>query len=329
MDEEDESTVFVYFDIEVRQDDKNHVANLLCAETDRNNQQYMFWGEWCVSDFLQWCYHLSHQAAVEQLIVVAHNIKEYDGYMIMEQLYKEHITQLNHIVNGPKILTLSIPQINFIDLLNFLPMALAEFPDMFGLTERKKGFFPHFFNKKENEMYVGYMPEKEYYDPDGMSPKRKKEFETWYNEQVEKHTIFHFHEDLLAYCQSDVRLLKEGCMQFQKNFKEVAGFNPMLNCITIAQACVMAYQRNWMPKNTIAVQPLHGWHPAHNQSCIALAWLYYQEEKLRRDDHATAAAAAAAAPRVAHAGNQGEHLLDHGPLKRLLVDGYDASMRTV
>lgn len=41
-------------------------------------------------------------------------------------------------------------------------------------------------------MYVGYMPEKEYYDPDGMSPKRKKEFETWYNEQVEKRTIFHF-----------------------------------------------------------------------------------------------------------------------------------------
>lgn len=85
-------------------------------------------------------------------------------------------------------------------------------------------------------MYVGYMPEKEYYDPDGMSPKKKREFEASYNEQVELRTIFHFHNDLLAYCLSDVRLLKEGCMQFQKNF----GFNPILNCITIAQACGVA-----------------------------------------------------------------------------------------
>lgn len=170
VDEEDESTVFVYFDIEARQDDKNHVANLLCAETDRNNQQYTFWGESCVSNFLHCCYHLSHQAGAQQLIVVAHNFKGYDGYII--------ITQLKHIVNGAKILTLSIPQIRFINSLNFLPVALAEFPDTFGLTEIKKGFFSHFFNKKENEMYVGCMPEKEYYDPDGMSPKRKKEFET-------------------------------------------------------------------------------------------------------------------------------------------------------
>ena len=92
VDEEDESTIFVYFDIEGRQDDKNHIANLLCAETDRNNQQYTFWGESCVQDFLHWRYQVSHQAGVEQLVVVAHNFKGYDGYMIMEQLYKEHIT---------------------------------------------------------------------------------------------------------------------------------------------------------------------------------------------------------------------------------------------
>jgi len=128
MDEEDEDTIFVYFDIEARQDTGHHVANLLCAETNRNNQPYTFWGDLCVSDFLQWCYQLAHQADVNQLVVVAHNFKGYDGYVIVEAFYQEHISELHHIVNGAKILTLSIPHIKFIDSLNFLLMALRNSP---------------------------------------------------------------------------------------------------------------------------------------------------------------------------------------------------------
>ena len=325
-DDDEEDTVFIYFDIEARQDVRNHQANLLCAETDSNNQQHAFWGDTCVRDFLDWCYQLAHQANVDQLVVVAHNFQGYDGYMVMEALYQEHVTELNHIVNGAKILTLSIPHSKFIDSLNFLPMALADFPKTFGLTELTKGFFPHFFNKRENEMYVGYLPDREYYDPDGLSPARKKEFDTWYQDQVRQRTIFNFHEDILKYCQSDVRLLKQGCMQFQQHFKQVSGFNPMLQCITIAQACSVAYRRNWMPPNTIAVQPLHGWRPTHVQSRVALEWLYWQEETLRRRTPSTSAAVA---PTIAHAGNRGEHLIDHGPLRRFRVDGYDANTRTV
>ena len=323
--DDDEDTVFIYFDIEARQDTKNHQANLLCAETDRNDQQYTFWGDTCVANFLDWCYQLAHQADVNQLLVVAHNFKGYDGYMVMEVLYKEHVTELHHIVNGAKILTLSIPNIKFIDSLNFLPMALAEFPKTFGLNELQKGFFPHFFNKRENEMYVGYLPDREYYDPDGMSPARKKEFDRWYADQVRQRTIFHFHEDILKYCQSDVRLLKQGCIQFQQYFKQVSGFNPMLQCITIAQACSVAYLRNWMPPNTIAVQPLHGWRPTHNQSRVALEWLYWQEEQR----HRAAGTPVSTAPHIAHTGNRGEQTLDHGPLRRFRVDGYDATTNTV
>lgn len=174
-------------------------------------------------------------------------------------------------------------------------------------------------------MYVGYVPEESYYDPDGMSPERKKEFTTWYQDQVRQGTIFHFQEELLKYCQSDVRLLKEGCMQFQQHFKQVSGFNPMLNCITIAQACSVAYRRNWMPPNTIAVRPLHGWRPTHNQSRVALEWLYWQEETLRQRPSTSAAVA----PTIAHAGNRGEYLIDHGPLRRFRVDGFDRHTNTI
>jgi len=245
--------------------------------------------------------------------------------MIMEALYQEHISELHHIVNGAKVLTLSIPNIKFIDSLNFLPMALAEFPKTFGLNELQKGFFPLFFNKRENEMYVGYLPDREYYDPDSMSPARKKEFNTWYADQVRQRTIFQFHEDILKYCQSDVRLLKQGCREFQKHFKEVSGFNPMLQCITIAQACSVAYRRNWMPTNTIAVQPLHGWRPTHNQSRMAMEWLYWLEDQR----HRTTGAPVSSAPHIAHAGNRGEQTLDHGPLRRFRVDGYDTTTNTV
>ena len=243
----------------------------------------------------------------------------------MEALYQEHITQLHHIVNGAKILTLSIPNIKFIDSLNFLPMALAEFPKTFGLTELQKGFFPHFFNKRENEMYVGCLPEKSYYDLDGMKPERKKAFDAWYEDQVRQGVLFYFQEELLKYCRSDVRLLKQGCMQFQNHFKEVTGFHPMTHCIAIAQACSVAYRQNWMPEKTIAVRPLHGWRPTYNQSKVALEWMYWEENKLRRRPSTSTAAS----PSIAHAGNRGEQLIDHGPLRRFRVDGYDASTKTI
>ena len=62
--------------------------------------------------------------------------------------------------------------------MNFFPMALSNFPKTLGIRELKKGFFPRFFNTKENQKYVGYMLDKSNYDPDGMSPSRKEEFLT-------------------------------------------------------------------------------------------------------------------------------------------------------
>ena len=106
-------------------------------------------------------------------------------------------------------------------------MALSNFPETFRINELKKGFFPHFFNIQENQKYAGYMPDKSYYDPDGMSPARKEEFLRWYNDKVFQRYVFNFQDELLTYCQSDVRLLKQGCMTFQSQFKDIVNFNPM------------------------------------------------------------------------------------------------------
>ena len=219
--------MFVYFDIEAQQDTGDHVANLVCAETDQNDAQFTFKGQHCIQELLQWVHTIANQPNVEKVIVVAHNFKGYDGYFILEKLYKQHVTNLSQIVNGAKILSLEIPNVKFIDSMNFLPMALSNFPKTFGIRELKKEFFPHFFNIQENQNYVGYMPGKSYYDPDGMSPARKEEFLKWYDEKVSQRYVFNFQDELLAYCQSDVRLLKQGCMTFQSQFKDIVDFNPM------------------------------------------------------------------------------------------------------
>ena len=312
-------TIFVYFDIEARQDTGNHVANLVCAETDQNDTQFTFEGKDCVSDFIQWVHSLANQEDVEKVIVVAHNFKGYDGYFILDELYKQHATNLKQTVNGAKILSLELPNIKFIDSMNFFPMALSNFPKTFGLNEMKKGFFPHFFNTQQNQIYEGYMPEKSYYDPDGMSPQRKEEFDKWYNEKVSERYIFNFQHELLTHYQSDVRLLKQGCMKFHSQFHEICGFNPMVHCITIASACNVAYRKNWMPKNKIAIEPVCGWRSNHTQSHTALKWLYWEESKLHKTNHL---------PRIAHARNKGERRIVNGS-KIYLVDGYDAQTRTV
>lgn len=67
-------------------------------------------------------------------------------------------------------------EIKFRDSLNFLRMPLKALPKTFGLIELKKSYFPHFFNRKENQSYVGPLPPIENYDPDGMTSKERQEF---------------------------------------------------------------------------------------------------------------------------------------------------------
>ena len=257
--------------------------------------------------FIYWVHTIANQD-VEKVIVVAHNLKGYDGYFMLEELYKQHVTNLTQIVNGAKILSLDLPHIKFIDSMNFFPMALSNFPKTFGIHELKKGSFPHFFNTQQNQNYVGYMPDKSYYDPDGMSTARKDELHKWYDEKVSERYIFNFQHELLTYCQSDVRLLKQGCMTFQSQFKDIVDFNPMEHCITITSACNVAYSKKWMPENKIAVRPVRGWLSHHIQSCAALTWLYWEEKKLIKTN---------LLPR-----NKGERTLMHGS-QRFVVDGYD------
>jgi hypothetical protein len=80
----------------------------------------------------------------QDAIVIAHNFKGYDGQFISNYLVHTACTKPSVILNRTKILCLEVCGIKFIDSYKFLPFALSKMPAAFGLTELKKGYFPHF-----------------------------------------------------------------------------------------------------------------------------------------------------------------------------------------
>ena len=217
---------------------------------------------------------------------------------------------------GTKILHFKHQNLIFKDSLNFLNMPLAAFPKTFGLTELKKGFFPYKFSKLENFNYEGKIPDLKYFEPQHMDGNKKDECETWHAEQVFKGESWNFQTEMLEYCKSDVKLLKEGCLKVATDFEKEAGFNPLRQCITIASTCHYFRRNHQMQPKTIAVEPVNGWGGLKvNQSKIGLQWLYYQDKQLGGN-------------RIKHRRNGGEQVLQ---IKsgRVTVDGYDPITKTM
>ena len=182
------------------------------------------------------------------VIILFHNLKGYDGMFLLQYMYAHHREVKNLVTVGVKVLSFVSDRLTFKDSLCFLPFSLSSFPATFGIRELSKGFFPHLFNTSENQSYCGPMREIRYYDPDGMSTKKRDEFMRWHAERVAEGYEFDLQRDMQMYCESDVKLLKAGCQKFVDEFKIEADFDPMQKCITIASAC----NRYWRKCQTVS-----------------------------------------------------------------------------
>ena len=319
------SPLFVYADIEALQNHESvFQANLLCYSTSEEDTIHVLEGNHCISNFV---HELDDLAEVpesdkrREIIVVFHNLKGFDSMFIIHQLYEEQRQVTNQLTVGAKVLSFTSGSVKFIDSLSFLPMPLASFSSTFNISELKKGFFPHLFNLEHHQNYVGRIPDLEFFDPDSLTTEKKEELVNWYRNQVGQNVVFDFKKELIAYCKSDVNLLKKGCEAFQKEFENVAGFNPMEKSVTIAAACNLYWRMKHLTPDTIAVEPLHGWRGAQvNHSLKALQWLYFQEHLLPKQG--------ATADRIRHVRNSGEQCI-HTSTQMYFVDGYDYVTRTV
>ena len=319
--------LFVYADIEAFQnEEKVFIANLLCYSSSEEEEIHVIDGDHCVLNFLQELDDLAevpdnNEQQQREVIVVFHNLKGFDSVFVIKELYDQQRSLENQLTVGAKVLSFKTGPLTFIDSLCFLPMPLASFPATFNLTELKKGFFPHLFNTRENQQYVGRIPDLEFYDPDSLMPCKKEELIIWHNEQVARNVQFNFKEELISYCQSDVQMLKQGCEAFQNEFQSQAGFNPMAKCFTIASACNLYWRKHLLTPDTIAVEPIRGWRGANtNQSVKALQWLYFQEHLLPKQG--------ASADRIRHVRNGGEQTV-RTDTNIYFVDGYDVTTKTV
>ena len=185
----------LFFDFECTQEHGIHEVNL-CVVYDEEGEVAVFQGKNTVKDFCNWLFTPEHQ----DCIVVAHNFQGYDSYPIIKYLHAEGV-ECEPIYNGAKCITLKTKtkkshqfkiRIKFIDSLNFIPMALAKFPKTFDQDELCKGYFPHFFNKDENQEYVGPMPCQDDYGVNYMKPEAREKFMVWHQEQVDNNYVFDF-----------------------------------------------------------------------------------------------------------------------------------------
>ena len=196
---------------------------------------------------------------------IAHNARAYDAYFLLEKAIKHGLEPSCCIFQGSKIMYMKIDnQMNMriIDSLNFLPMGLAALPKSFGLSEMKKGFFPHLFNKTENQKCkLSGLPDIEYYDPDSMYEGKRDEFNEWY--EANKNVPFDFEKEILEYCISDVDILLNACMKYrlltrkatcseeiQESLEKVTyseGIDPF-SFITIASVCMGTFKAKFLPE---------------------------------------------------------------------------------
>ena len=238
-----------FFDFECKQETGEHVPNFCVVQDEKGNEE-IFKGDNTVEDFCKWVFRKDH----EHCIFVAHNFKGYDSYFVQDYLNKECV-QFDLICTGAKIMRLRVPMrdIKFIDSYNFIPMALARFPETFDRNELRKGYFPHMFNRDDKQDYVGPIPETHYYLPNTMKPEVRQEFLQWHAEQVENNYVFDFQKEMESYCRSDVDILRKCCLDFRDILQETTGVDPFEKCLTIASVCHLVYRTNYLVENTIGV----------------------------------------------------------------------------
>ena len=274
QDEDSSYNHMLFFDFEATQEHGIHRPNL-CVVHDEEKEVALFQGKDTVKDLCKWLFTPQHKGC----IVVAHNFQGYDGYFITDYLVQNAI-KYDIIYRGAKSLSMKVPDwdIKFIDSINFIPMALAKFPKTFGQDELCKGYFPHAFNKDENQNYVGPIPCQNDYGVNFMKPGERDAFIAWHDEQVANNYRYDFREEIIKYCRSDVDILRNCCLQYREMFRKETDIDPFNKSLTIASYCQEVYRTNFLKKDTIAIfNNDRQWKI--KQSNVAVTWLSYISEK--------------------------------------------------
>jgi len=79
------------------------------------------------------------------------------------------------IMRGLKIMCMKMEHLVFLESVSFLPCSLRKLPEAFDMSA-SESWYPHSFNTRENQNYVGPIQDMEYYGVDEMREEERKEF---------------------------------------------------------------------------------------------------------------------------------------------------------
>ena len=298
------SEKYIFYDFETTcNNEGKHVVNYCIAQYFDGTQRIFN----SADEFCTWVFRKEHN----DYTVIAHYGKGYDFQFVQEWLIN-HAVKPEVIYNGQKILQLEVKRnynIRFIDSISFTMQPLRDFPKTFGLVELAKGYFPHEFNKIENQAYVGNYPDKKYYGYEQMTKNNKEDFNIWY--ETVKDQEFDFQKEMHKYCKSDVDILRRGCLTLRQLFLDISGIDPF-QYVTIASVCTAIYRNEFLPENTIGIVNELG---GDQYSIKSIKWLKYIS--LRENIN------------IKHACNGGEYWITINGDRKLKVDGFCKETNTI
>lgn len=186
------------------------------------------------------------------------------------------------LLNGNTIITAEYTykkqRLHFRDSLQYLTMPLSKMPAAFGLSGEAKGFFPHLYNHPDNyDKVLKTLPPREYYSPQFMKSEALAEFDEWYSGAY--NDGFVLHDELLKYCESDVRILKLTLIAFIKKCQEIFnGWNPLVHGSTLASYIMFVLKHEYIKEGDVGVVPENGFSGGNN-SALALKYIQWLEKK--------------------------------------------------
>ena len=179
------SEKYIFYDFEANQNTVTDTVNLSIAQ-DFDGKEYIH------NSIEEFCEDLMN-GKFKGYTFIAHNSKGYDCHIVFKWLIDQGIKPYC-IYNGAKIMFIEIPKlsIRFTDSLNFLQITLNKFPETFGMDELKKGYVPHYFNKKCHKNYIGPIPSKTHYGYNQMKPDDRTKFLKWYDDRLSENYVLTF-----------------------------------------------------------------------------------------------------------------------------------------
>lgn len=193
----------------------------------------------------------------KQTYFYAHNMRGYDGRLLVDFLESADVVPKNMIEIGSKYLEVSFQNpysskstIVFRDSLNHLQARLKDLPGMFGLDPAivKKGYFPYLFNTPQNQNYRGAIPPRSMFGTESFSASALADFEQWYESR--RGHEYDLKQEMVTYCENDVEVLARSLCAYRTVCLAYAPCDPLAS-ITLAQHVFTLYKALYMPSQTL------------------------------------------------------------------------------